>query len=253
MPVHTRELVVLMEDGLADENVLPPQPVEVANDVLSNKKSKKVIEKTPKTVWTTEMVATLLDKRCDDYGASFELHRSAAQLSMLWGKVALAINTLHGTSVPASAVKNKYSSLKREYSSIRLAEKATGNDVVCSILHLGNTLLLRAALDDDENDDYSELAPTNDASTKRQAIVSAELERQRAKRVKKLDIGQSLVALGQSLAESMKDMHRIPSETRERENSKLLDAINKLQATVDQSASIQNELLNFLRNSNNSI
>ncbi|KAG9410606.1 hypothetical protein AC1031_018632 [Aphanomyces cochlioides] len=96
-----------MEDGLADENVLPPQPVEVANDVLSNKKSKKVIEKTPKTEY---VVAAFADKRGlghNDYA---------------------------------------YGSAKG------------------------------AALDDDESDDYSELAPTNDASTKRQAIVSAELE-----------------------------------------------------------------------------
>ncbi|ETV71633.1 hypothetical protein H257_13091 [Aphanomyces astaci] len=58
----------------------------------------------PKTVWTTEMVSTLLDKHCDDFAASFELHRSAAQLSIIWGKIALAIN-------------------------IRLAEQATGNEV----------------------------------------------------------------------------------------------------------------------------
>ncbi|KAG9398610.1 hypothetical protein AC1031_014392 [Aphanomyces cochlioides] len=154
------------------------------------------------------MVATLLDKRCDDYGASF-------------GKVALAINTLH--VVAAFADKRGLGHNDYAYGSAK-----------------------GAALDDDGSDGYSELAPTNDASTKRQAIVSAELERQRAKRVKKLDIGQSL-------AEGMKDMHRIPSETRERENSKLLDAINKLQATVDQGESIQNKLLNFLRNSNNSI
>ncbi|KAF0726740.1 hypothetical protein Ae201684P_009230 [Aphanomyces euteiches] len=73
------------------------------------------------------MVATMLEKRCDDFAANFQLHRSAAQLSILWGKIALAINNVHGTSVPS--VKNKYSNLKREYSTIRLAQKATGNDV----------------------------------------------------------------------------------------------------------------------------
>ncbi|ETW08144.1 hypothetical protein H310_02484 [Aphanomyces invadans] len=84
-------------------------------------------EKSAKTVWTADMVSTLLDRRCDDFAASFELHRSAAQLSVLWGKIALAVNVQHGTNISALAAKNKYSSLKREYSAIRMAEKETGN------------------------------------------------------------------------------------------------------------------------------
>ncbi|KAG9398569.1 hypothetical protein AC1031_014350 [Aphanomyces cochlioides] len=120
---------------IAASSTASTSPDEAHPAPSAAKPSKRVAKKTTsmtkqvKTVWTSEMVATLLEKRCDDYAASFELNRSAAQLSILWGKIALSINTVHGTNVPALVVKNKYCSLKREYSAIRMAEKSTGNEV----------------------------------------------------------------------------------------------------------------------------
>ncbi|KAG9413584.1 hypothetical protein AC1031_012809 [Aphanomyces cochlioides] len=120
---------------IAASSTASTSPDEAHPAPSAAKPSKRVAKKTTsmtkqvKTVWTSEMVATLLEKRCDDYAASFELNRSAAQLSILWGKIALSINTVHGTNVPALAVKNKYCSLKREYSAIRMAGKSTGNEV----------------------------------------------------------------------------------------------------------------------------
>ncbi|RHZ29997.1 hypothetical protein DYB26_014630 [Aphanomyces astaci] len=248
-----------------------PQPPPPPNTTKRRAKVKQVTGtvKAPKTVWTTEMVTTLLDKRCDDYGAGFELHRSPAQLSILWGKIALSINVLHGTSVPAVAAKNKYTSLKREFSTIRLAEGATGNavgvvypqywDELVSALGSKDGLghidyAFGASLHGEEGDgDGSEgsgdvSAPTTE--TKRQAVIDAELSRQRAKRPKRMDIGQSLVALGESLAQGMKGMHQPRDDAHGLETSKLLVAIDKLQVAVDQSTSIQSELLNFLRRNN---
>ncbi|RHY56091.1 hypothetical protein DYB35_009290 [Aphanomyces astaci] len=173
-----------------------PQPPPPPNTTKRRAKVKQVTGtvKAPKTVWTTEMVTTLLDKRCDDYGAGFELHRSSAQLSILWGKIALSINVLHGTSVPAVAAKNKYTSLKREFSTIRLAEGATGNavgvvypqywDELVSALGSKDGLghidyAFGASLHGEEGDgDGSEgsgdvSAPTTE--TKRQAVIDAEL------------------------------------------------------------------------------
>ncbi|RHY79880.1 hypothetical protein DYB30_012477 [Aphanomyces astaci] len=234
-----------------------------------SKKGKKagVTDRAPKTVWTTEMVSTLLDKRCDDFAASFELHRSAAQLSIIWGEIALAINVQDGTSVPALAVNNKYSNLKREYSTIRLGEQATGNEVdVVSppywddvVTALGNKAGLGHidyAFDGSgpkETEDDSDSGRSNadgdvSQTSKRQAVVDAEVARQRSKRPKKMDIGQSLVALGESLAQGMKGLQPVVSnEGQEQEKRKLLVAIDKLQLTVEQSTSIQTELLNYLR------
>ena len=66
-----------------------------------------------------------------------------------------------------------------------------------------------------------------------------------------MDIGQSLVALGESLAQGMKGLHQPASnEQQQRETSKLLVAIDTLQVAVEQSASIQTELLNYLRRNN---
>ncbi|KAG9408540.1 hypothetical protein AC1031_020398 [Aphanomyces cochlioides] len=244
------------------EDMLLASCAAVSQTPGRTKKSRKAIEKTSKTVWTTEMVATLLEKRCDDFAANFELHRSAVR-----GKIALAINNLHGTSVLSSAVKNKYSSLKREYSTIRFAEKATGNYVAVTYpVYWERVVAAFADKDgfgridyayaagqtstkpDDESDCDSD--ETGDSTNKRRALVEAELARQRAKRSKKLDIGQSLVALGESLAEGLKGMHKPTTEAKEPENKNLLVAIDKLQVAVEQSTLIQSGLLAYLRRNN---
>ncbi|KAH9087180.1 hypothetical protein Ae201684P_000592 [Aphanomyces euteiches] len=101
---------------IAASSTASTSPDEVPPALSTAKPSKRVAKKTTgmtkevKTVWTLEMVAALLEKCCDDYAASFELNRSAAQLSY------------------ALAIKNKYCSIKREYSAIGLAEKSTGNE-----------------------------------------------------------------------------------------------------------------------------
>ncbi|KAG9407292.1 hypothetical protein AC1031_001984 [Aphanomyces cochlioides] len=179
-------------------------------------KNESAVEKAPKTVWATDVVKTLLDKRCDDFAASFELNRSAAQLSILWGKIALAINVEH--------------------------EKATGNEVKVvyppnwddAVAALGNKTGLghhdyafganyKSRDSDDSSNDNLDILPQSN----RQAIIEAELSRQRAKRTKKLDIGQSLVALGQSLAERMKGLRTpAPSDNNQvQETSKLIAQI----------------------------
>ncbi|RHZ34674.1 hypothetical protein DYB37_013636 [Aphanomyces astaci] len=67
-------------------------------------------------------------------------------------------------------------------------------------------------------------------TSKRQAVVDAEVARQRSKRPKNMDIGQSLVALGESLAQGMQGLQPIVSnEGQEQEKRKLLVAIDKLQ------------------------
>ncbi|KAG9399020.1 hypothetical protein AC1031_012455 [Aphanomyces cochlioides] len=159
---------------------------------------------------------------------------------MLWGKIALAINVEHGTQVPALAVKNKYSSLKREFSASRIAEKATGNEVKVvyppywddAVAALGNKTGLghhdyafgannKGRDSDDSSNDNLDILPQSN----RQAIIEAELSRQRAKRTKKLDIGQSLVALGQSLAEGMKGLRTpAPSDNNQVQETKLINS-----------------------------
>jgi hypothetical protein len=178
---------------------------------------------------------------------------------------AITVVVAHGTDVPAQAVKNKYSTLKRDFSAIRLAESATGNatsvaypaywDAAVSAFGdkagLGHTdyAFGAAVFDEDHESDIGSAQDDGSSLTsKRQAAVDAEMARQRAKRPKKMDIGQSLVALGESLAQGMKGLHQpITNQAQDRENAKLLDAIEKLHTAVEQSSAVQAEILNFLR------
>jgi hypothetical protein len=207
------------------------------------------------------MIVTLLDKRCDDFAATFAPNRSTAQISILWGKITLAINTQHGTSVEALAVRQKYSALKREFSAIRLAEQATGNDKV--VLYPSYWDEAVSAFGDKDglgHHDYafcstldsagmnSDSDTASSATAKRQAVIDTEISRQRSKRQKKLDIGQSLVALGDSLASGMRSLAR-PVASEDSESGKLLTAIGQLNASVEMNTKTQNDLQVLVQNS----
>jgi hypothetical protein len=231
------------------------------------------VAKPSKTVWTTDMIVTLLDKRCDDYAATFALNRSTAQISVLWGKIALAINTLHGTHLESLAVRQKYSALKREFSAIRLAEQSTGNEQVVQYPAYWEEAV--SAFGDKEGLGHHDFAfgsssnwagensdsdATSSVASKRQADVDAEINRQRDKRPKKMDISQSLVALGDSLAAGMRSMSR-PTTSEDHASNRLLAAIaqlnasvytntrtqNNLQVLLEKSTQVQDEVLRFLR------
>lgn len=219
-----------------------------------------------KMVWTCELICALLELRCEDYGAAFELHRSAAQLSIYWGKIALALNNKFGTSMQSSSPKNKYASLKREYSSIRLDERSTGNSKAIQyplywdaavaafgdkhgLGHHDYATRTGAQEAEGEGDSDSEDAPT----ASRQDAIDAEVQRQRAKRPKKHDIGQSLVALGDSLYRGMSEMARMGQRAdndgrfKDQENDTLHAVILQLQSAVQQNTVVQGEILKFLK------
>ncbi|KAH9125301.1 hypothetical protein AeMF1_004057 [Aphanomyces euteiches] len=260
------ELLQMLNEAMtkiAASSTASTSPDEAPPALSAAKPSKRVAKKTTgmtkqvKTVWTSEMVATLLEKRCDDYAASFELNRSAAQLSILWGKIALSINTVHGTNVPALAVKDKYCSLKREYSAIRLAEKSTGNEVTVTYPEYWDELVAAlggmhglghhdyafgASVDDDKSSSDEVVETTSHG--KQPLVLDSDMSRQQSKRPKKIDIGQGLVSLGESLVMGLQGLQSVqPSSVDKNESRELLAVVNKLESALSQSATIQNELL----------
>ncbi len=161
----------------------------------------------------------------------------------------------------ALAVRQKYSALKREFSAIRLAEQATGNDKV--VLYPSYWDEAVSAFGDKDglgHHDYafcstldsagmnSDSDTASSATAKRQAVIDTEISRQRSKRQKKLDIGQSLVALGDSLASGMRSLAR-PVASEDSESGKLLTAIGQLNASVEMNTKTQNDLQVLVQNS----
>ncbi|CAK4507102.1 unnamed protein product [Aphanomyces euteiches] len=81
-----------------------------------------------KATWTDEMIQILLDLRLRHFAHVFDGSKSKMQLSIAWEKMTLRFNLLCETSLEPLSLKNKYHSVKAEYSKIRFAqENETGN------------------------------------------------------------------------------------------------------------------------------
>ncbi|KAG9409134.1 hypothetical protein AC1031_019396 [Aphanomyces cochlioides] len=210
--------------------------------------------KTTKTVWSDDMVVTLLTLRCDDYSSRFELSKSTAQISRLWNKLTLDLNIDNGTNVPVLAVRNKYQALKREYSQIQLSEGATGNEVSVSYptywesavmafgdkLGLGHHEYSFTGNSDSEPDDNVQ-DDEEKQSSKRGAEIETEVQRQRAKRNKKMDFVDASQAAYQ--------MNNIANTT-DNDTNKLSAAIQSLHYSVEMNTAVQSELLAYLKRNN---
>ncbi|RLO04377.1 hypothetical protein DYB28_000477 [Aphanomyces astaci] len=95
---------------------------------LFEKKELPTYDPTHKTLWTVDMVQVLLELRLRAYGPPFQGSKSDQQLSILWQKIAMRLSIVTGVVVSQTSAKAKYHSLKQEYSRIRVAEQATGNN-----------------------------------------------------------------------------------------------------------------------------
>ncbi|RLO09720.1 hypothetical protein DYB28_004457 [Aphanomyces astaci] len=87
-------------------------------------------------------------------------------------------------------------------------------------------------------DANSDSDAASSVGAKRQALVDAEINRLREKHLKKMDIGQSLVA-GDSLAAGMRSMAR-PTTSDDPGSGNLLSVIVQLNASVDTNTKTQN-------------
>ncbi|RHY88136.1 hypothetical protein DYB35_005739 [Aphanomyces astaci] len=99
---------------------------QVSNQESSSSPSVPLPDKT--TLWTVDMVQVLLDLRLCAYGPPFQGSKSNQQLSIVWQKIAMRLSIFTGVVVSQTSAKAKYHSLKQEYSRIRVAEQATGNN-----------------------------------------------------------------------------------------------------------------------------
>ncbi|KAE9260350.1 hypothetical protein PF008_g33130, partial [Phytophthora fragariae] len=110
--------------------------------------------------------------------SSFNGSRSVAQLSAAWERLRLKFALVQAVQIEAAQLKNKYQALKKEFSTIKLAESDTGNKT-------------------------NEPISVHSNSSKRKAEVDAEIERQREQRRKKEKVDISLVLLGEKLAKAL--------------------------------------------------
>ncbi|KAE9206891.1 hypothetical protein PF004_g17170 [Phytophthora fragariae] len=157
-------------------------------------------------VWSAGMIECLLSLRLGAMAFSFNGSRSVAQLSAAWERLRLKFALVQAVQIETAQLKNKYQALKKEFSTIKLAESDTGNKTNEPIVYPAYWDPLVQYIGD-----KSGLGSVNfgqsvhSDSSKRKAEVDAEIERQREQRRKKenVDIGQGLVLLGENLAKAL--------------------------------------------------
>ncbi|CAK4707639.1 unnamed protein product [Aphanomyces euteiches] len=76
-----------------------------------------------KAAWTDSMVQTLLDLRLRMFAGVFDGSKSNILLSIAWEKMTLRFNLLCESSLESTSLKNKYHSLKAEYSKVRWSQE----------------------------------------------------------------------------------------------------------------------------------
>ncbi|KAE8906657.1 hypothetical protein PF003_g9192 [Phytophthora fragariae] len=139
-------------------------------------------------VWSEGMIECLLSLRLGAMASSFNGSRSVAQLSAVWERLRLKFALVQAVQIEAAQLKNKYQTLKKEFSTIKLAESDTGNKTNEPIVGLGSV-------------NFGQSVHSN--SSKRKAEVDAEIERQREQRRKKEKVDIGLVLLGEKLAKAL--------------------------------------------------
>nr|KAE8921474.1 hypothetical protein PF009_g28249 [Phytophthora fragariae] len=87
-------------------------------------------------VWSEGMIECLLSLRLGAMASSFNGSRSVAQLSAVWERLRLKFALVQAVQIEAAQLKNKYQTLKKEFSTIKLAESDTGNKTNEPIVYL---------------------------------------------------------------------------------------------------------------------
>ncbi|CAK4107102.1 unnamed protein product [Aphanomyces euteiches] len=171
-----------------------------------------------KATWTDEMIQILLDLRLRQFAHVFDGSKSKMQLSIAWEKMTLRFNLLCETSLEPLSLKNKYHSVKAEYSKIRFAqENETGN-------------LTENPIE----------CPTD---CKRKHEVALEVQRQRKKRKQlKVDIGTGMVQMGETLANCLIEAAKT-ANTSSHGDSETTKALQGVLSSLEESKSLNTAIL----------
>ncbi|KAG9400727.1 hypothetical protein AC1031_010166 [Aphanomyces cochlioides] len=208
-----------------------------------------------KATWTDEMIQTLLDLRLRQFAHVFDGSKSNMQQSIAWEKMTLRFNLLCETSLESLSLKNKYYSVKAEYSKTRFAqENETGNltenpidfptywDTLVEYLGDKSGLGHREFGSSDRSINANSSSLSGDAvegipshtsddeshveSSKRKREVALEVQRQRKKRKQlKVDIGAGMVQMGETLANGLIEAAKTANTSSHSEATKALQAV----------------------------
>ncbi|CAK4389090.1 unnamed protein product [Aphanomyces euteiches] len=177
-----------------------------------------------KATWTDEMIQILLDLRLRQFAHVFDGSKSKMQLSIAWEKMTLRFNLLCETSLEPLSLKNKYHSVKAEYSKIRFAQEnetgnLTENPIECPT-------------------DWSHVE-----SSKRKHEVALEVQRQRKKRKQlKVDIGTGMVQMGETLANCLIEAAKT-ANTSSHGDSETTKALQGVLSSLEESKSLNTAIL----------
>ncbi|KAG9399334.1 hypothetical protein AC1031_011676 [Aphanomyces cochlioides] len=184
-----------------------------------------------KATWTDEMIQTLLDLRLRQFAHVFDGSKSNMQLSIAWEKMTLRFNLLCETSLESLSLKNKYYSVKAEYSKTRLAEEnETGN-------------LTENPIDFPTYWDTLVEYLLHVESSKRKREVALEVQRQRKKRKQlKVEIGAGIVQMGETLANGLIEAAKT-ANTSSHGDSEATKALQAVLSSLEESKSLNTAIL----------
>jgi hypothetical protein len=94
----------------------PPKDKDTATEKQTNFK------------WNDDMVSYLLSNRLEKMKRSFDGAKNGVMASNAWNKLLLQFNTVFGTTLEVSQIKNKFNDLKKKYREYVSSCKKTGND-----------------------------------------------------------------------------------------------------------------------------
>ncbi|KAF4035635.1 hypothetical protein GN244_ATG12300 [Phytophthora infestans] len=225
-----------MEGGHGAHGGDPPSPEEnSAADPLG----KALTEKAPRLVWTDSRLRTLLHLRLIACGDQFNKHKSRAQLTVLWSRVALFGQIRADEATTGNLEKADFGQSQVPLPPFR----AEGSDDEAVVYDRG------ASGGDNACSEMYDDSSSDEAGDAHAEAVEMEKERHNIMRKRpKLDLPEALVSMGSLIAKAMTvpdsstDAGAISAQLKE-----IQETQNKMVQALENSANVNAQLLHFLQ------
>ncbi|RLN77969.1 hypothetical protein DYB28_001153 [Aphanomyces astaci] len=207
-------------------------------------------------MWTVDMVQVILELRLRAYGPPFQGSKSNQYLSILWQKIAMRLSIVTGVDVSQTSAKAKYHSLKQEYSRIRVAEQATGNNADEGVKYPAYWEHMVGYLGDKNGIGHNEFGSSGDGmenamvandgdSWTEPVIVAADDRPSKRQKPGSSSVANGLIPLGETLTKGLVDAATVSGG-----NASTIQKLDLLVESVDESKKIHAALLESIVNSN---
>lgn len=226
----------------------------------------------PKAEYSLEMIESLLQFRCVSMKSCFSGTKSKTQLTIAWNKLKIRFNAHMKTEMDVTQLKNKYNSLKKEFTKITMEEKDTGNrtnepivkpaywDSLCFYFgdlkgagskDYGQSSSLPSSVNSDGEDQESDSLPVDQKRKTTQEIIRNQRE---ARKPRKVEIGESVVQMAKILSDGLIRSSGASTNHHAEENKEINQTLKEIQqqmtelnATNRQTNEINLQLLEFLK------